>query len=203
MERGQVRLDRKRTGDFCDWLRHPAEAAVSVLVFNARHGTSRGSPQPSNGRVTHAVDSAKGSASPRRPGAAASACCSRTAWACGRTVRRARGSLAARVRQLDDGAARPLPSRSGRPGSPCRGRAQVQVRLVEHLHQGAPGVDALDDRNPVDHAAGTTIPLSKYEHVTSAEGADCLLKLGPVLDALARPVSWKTRSQPSATNAPS
>jgi hypothetical protein len=59
------------------------------------------------------------------------------------------------------------------------------VRFVEHLHQSPSGVDALDDGDAVDHAAGTTIPLCKHQHVTRTESVDGLLQLRPVLDALA------------------
>jgi hypothetical protein len=49
----------------------------------------------------------------------------------------------------------------------------------------APGVDTLNNRHAVDHAAGTTIPLRQYQNVTGTKGADRLVELGPVPDALA------------------
>ena len=75
------------------------------------------------------------------------------------------------------------------------------MRLVEHLHQGAPGVNALDDRDAIDHAAGTTIPLRQNQNVAGAKSVDGFLELGPVLDALAGRL---LREDPitSATSAP-
>jgi hypothetical protein len=37
--------------------------------------------------------------------------------------------------------------------APAERRDQMQVRLIQHLHQSAPGVDAPDDCHAVDHAA--------------------------------------------------
>ena len=108
----------------------------------------------------------------------ASACCS--ADNVGLRPNRAPRSRAAfgRVCPLDD--ALTLVLRHGAQEgqeAPAERRCQVQVGFIEHLHQGAPGVDALDDRHAVDHAAGTTIPLSQHQYIASAKGADCLLEL--------------------------
>ena len=49
------------------------------------------------------------------------------------------------------------------------GRGQIQVRLVQHLDERAPGVDALDECNAVHHAARRPVPLGDDEHIAGPE----------------------------------
>jgi len=62
------------------------------------------------------------------------------------------------------------------------GRGEVKVRLVDHLEQGAPRVDARHDVYTVEHAARGAVPLRQHQDVALAERIDGLLELRAVLD---------------------
>ena len=64
-------------------------------------------------------------------------------------------------------------------------RGQIQVRLVEHLHEAAARMDPLDDGDTVQHRARGAIPLGDDEHVAGAEFIDGLLELRATLGVLA------------------
>src|SRR5262245_31732676 len=66
------------------------------------------------------------------------------------------------------------------------GAGQVQVRLVEHLHQGSTGSDALNDLDTVEHRSRRPIPFWQYQHVARTERRDRPLKLGTTHRALTR-----------------
>src|SRR5580765_5883481 len=59
------------------------------------------------------------------------------------------------------------------------------MRLVEHLDEGAPGIDAFDEVDPVEHRAGCPIPFGNDQDIASAELVDRLLEFRPALGGLA------------------
>src|SRR5262249_52370199 len=59
----------------------------------------------------------------------------------------------------------------------AHGGGKIQMRLAQHLDQGAALVDAVDDADAIEHAAGGTVPLGNDQHVAFAELVDRSLEL--------------------------
>ena len=65
------------------------------------------------------------------------------------------------------------------------GRGEIELLAIQHFYKRPHAIDAVDDRNPIQHRAGRPIPLGDDQGAASRQGFESLFQLGTVVDALA------------------